>query len=64
MKSWTIVTRTSQLSNCIVKYKNAAIKLKKENEVTQQISSQIPIVVKPLILIENVMSGFNRIKIT
>jgi len=57
-----ITTGLSQLSNCIIKCKSAAIKLKEENEVTQWISSWIPIVVKPLTLIENVTSGFNRIK--
>ena len=64
MKSWTIATGLFQLSNCIIKCKSIAIKLKEEDEVTQQISSQILIVVKPLILMENVTSRFGKVKIT
>jgi len=52
----------TQLPNCIVKYKSTTVEFQEEDEMTQRVSSQVPIFGKPLTLIENMSSQLNRVR--
>ena len=54
----------TQLLNCIVKCKSATVEFQKEDETTQRVSSQVPIFIKPLTLMENMSSQLDGIRST
>ena len=57
-------TTTSILCNTFSKEKGIQVRFQKSNEVANSISSQIPIFIEPLTLMQNVMSSFNWMSTT
>ena len=62
-KKLILTTRTTQnqLDKIITGSKSTWIEFKKQNKMTYQVFPQIPIIVKPSTLMQNVTSRFNRI---